>query len=83
MNVEDSSSSTRDSYVRYSIPSWIHIVFGILIFILGVFDLGWTVVKYGSDCIDRIASDDYYECDGTHTYTYVAAPVWGSVFVST
>lgn len=71
----------RNGYVRYSIPSWIHVVLGILIFILGLFDLGWTVAKYGHDCSDSSDVDDYEECEGTHAYTYVAAPVWGAIFM--
>jgi hypothetical protein len=55
--------------------------FGIAILALGIFDVGWTVSRYGDNCqADSAAYPGL--CAGNHVFVYVGSPLWGGALVS-
>lgn len=71
----------RKRFDKYRVIGMMLLFFGIAILALGIFDVGWTVSRYGDNCqADNAAYPGL--CAGNHVFVYVGSPLWGGALVS-
>jgi len=68
-------------YNRYSVPGFIVLLFGICLLGLGIFDVAWTVTRYGSTCTQNSNYPAMMTCEGNHIFTLVGSSLWGGAML--
>lgn len=70
----------RKRFDKYRVIGMLLLFFGIAILALGIFDVGWTVSRYGDNCqVDNTAYPNL--CTGNHVFVYVGSPLWGGALL--
>lgn len=69
-------------YDRYTIPSFVLLLFGLTIGGVTIADVAYTAIHYGSNCDATGAPAVLRPCQGNHVYTYIASGIWGGLAVS-
>lgn len=70
----------RRRFDKYRVTGMLLMIFGVSIFVLGVFDVGWVVSRYGNNCQPDPAGV-YDICGGNHIFIYIGTALWGGAMV--
>lgn len=73
--------SPRRRFDKYRVTGFLLMFFGVSILVLGIFDVGWTVSRYGNNCYSD-PSGVYNNCGGNHVYVYVGSSLWGGALLT-
>jgi len=70
----------RRRFDKYRVTGFLLMFFGVGILALGIFDVGWTVSRYGNNCFPD-PMNVYQNCMGNHIYVYVGSALWGGAML--